>query len=340
MFEAKKRPKIIREKDYRGGSLNKPKVYVSRIIPETGMNILKENCEVTVNQKDEQLSKRELIENLKDKDGALVMLSDEIDRELIEVCPDLKAVSNLAVGYNNIDVEAAREAGIIATNVPEVLTEATAELTWALLMAVARRVVEADKFLRAGKFDGWGPQLLMGNDIYGKKLGIIGFGDIGQAVARKAAGFDMEIAYNKRTRLSMTTEKRLGVEYKNIPQLLAESDYITINAPLNSESYHLIGTEELQIMKETAYIINTGRGPIIDEKALVEALKEGVIAGAALDVFENEPDVEPGLLELDNVVLTPHIGSASKEARYELAEKAASDLVAALTGGEVKNPVT
>ncbi|MFW5993988.1 MAG: 2-hydroxyacid dehydrogenase [Halanaerobiaceae bacterium] len=320
--------------------MNKPKVYVSRIIPETGMNILKENCEVTVNQKDEQLSKRELIENLKDKDGALVMLSDEIDRELIEVCPDLKAVSNLAVGYNNIDVEAAREAGIIATNVPEVLTEATAELTWALLMAVARRVVEADKFLRAGKFDGWGPQLLMGNDIYGKKLGIIGFGDIGQAVARKAAGFDMEIAYNKRTRLSMTTEKRLGVEYKNIPQLLAESDYITINAPLNSESYHLIGTEELQIMKETAYIINTGRGPIIDEKALVEALKEGVIAGAALDVFENEPDVEPGLLELDNVVLTPHIGSASKEARYELAEKAASDLVAALTGGEVKNPVT
>ena len=304
------------------------------------MNILKENCEVTVNEEDEQLSKRELIEKLKDKDGALVMLSDKIDRELIEACPSLKAVSNLAVGYNNIDVEAAREAGIVATNVPEVLTEATAELTWTLLMAVARRVVEADKYLRAGKFKGWGPKLLMGNDIYGKKLGIIGFGDIGQAVARKAAGFDMEIAYNKRTRLSMTTEKRLGVEYKNIPQLLAESDYITINAPLNPESYHLIGTEELQIMKETAYIINTGRGPIIDEEALVEALEEGVIAGAALDVFENEPEIEPGLLELDNVVLTPHIGSASKEARFELAEKAASDLVAALTGGEVENPVT
>lgn len=337
---AKKRLKIISKKDYRGGSLNKPKVYVSRIIPETGMNILKENCAVTVNEKDQQLSKRELIKNLKDKDGALVMLSDEIDRELIKACPDLKAVSNLAVGYNNIDVEAAKEAGIIATNVPEVLTEATAELTWTLLMAVARRVVEADKYLRAGKFNGWGPKLLMGNDIYGKKLGIIGFGDIGQAVARKAAGFEMEIAYNKRTRLSFATEKSLGVEYKSIPKLLAESDYITINAPLNSESYHLISTEELQIMKETAYIINTGRGPIIDEKALVEALKEGVIAGAALDVFENEPEVEPGLLELDNVVLTPHIGSASKEARYELAEKAASDLVAALTGGEVENPVT
>lgn len=320
--------------------MSKPKVYVSRVIPKTGMNILEDSCDVTVNEKDEQLSKDKLIENLKDKDGALVMLSDEIDRELIEVCPNLKAVSNLAVGYNNIDVEAAKEAGIIATNVPEVLTEATAELTWALLMAVARRVVEADKFLRAGKFDDWGPMLLMGNDIYGKKLGIIGFGDIGQAVARKAAGFDMEIAYNKRNKLSIATEKRLGVEYKNIPQLLAESDYITINAPLNSETYHMIGTEELQIMKETAYIINTGRGPIIDEKALVEALKNGVIAGAALDVFENEPEVESGLLELDNVILTPHIGSASKEARYELAEKAASDLVAALTGGEVENPVT
>lgn len=304
------------------------------------MTILEESCDVTVNEKDEQLSKAELIKNLQDKDGALVMLSDKIDRELIEACPNLKAVSNLAVGYNNIDVEAAKEADIIATNVPEVLTEATAELTWALLMAIARRIVEADKFLRAGKFNSWGPKLLMGNDIYGKNLGIIGFGDIGQAVARKAAGFDMEIAYNKRNKLSIATEKRLGVKYKNLPQLLAESDYITINAPLNSETYHMIGTEELEIMKETAYIINTGRGPIIDEKALVEALKEGVIAGAALDVFENEPEVEPGLLELDNVVLTPHIGSASREARYELAEKAASDLVAALTGGEVENPVT
>ena len=304
------------------------------------MTILEESCDVTVNEKDEQLSKAELIKNLQDKDGALVMLSDKIDRELIEACPNLKAVSNLAVGYNNIDVEAAKEADIIATNVPEVLTEATAELTWALLMAIARRIVEADKFLRAGKFNSWGPKLLMGNDIYGKNLGIIGFGDIGQAVARKAAGFDMEIAYNKRNKLSIATEKRLGVKYKNLPQLLAESDFITINAPLNSETYHMIGTEELEIMKETAYIINTGRGPIIDEKALVEALKEGVIAGAALDVFENEPEVEPGLLELDNVVLTPHIGSASREARYELAEKAASDLVAALTGGEVENPVT
>jgi len=320
--------------------LSKPEIYVSRVIPETGLNILEEKCDVTVNEEDKQLSKSELIDNLKSKDGALVMLSDEIDRELIEACPDLKAVSNLAVGYNNIDVQAAKEAGIIATNVPGVLTEATAELTWALLMAVARRVVEADKFLRAGKFKSWGPKLLMGNDIYGKKLGIIGFGDIGQAVARKAAGFDMEISYNKRNRLSIPAEKRLGVEYKKIPQLLAESDYITINAPLNSDTYHLIGTEELQIMKETAYIINTGRGPIIDEKALVKALREGFIAGAGLDVFENEPDVEPGLLELDNVVLTPHIGSASKEARYELAEKAASDLVAALTGGEVENPVT
>ncbi|WP_270454159.1 2-hydroxyacid dehydrogenase [Halonatronomonas betaini] len=320
--------------------MSKPEVYVSRVIPETGLNILEEKCDVTVNEEDKQLSKSELIDNLKGKDGALVMLSDEIDRELIEACPDLKAVSNLAVGYNNIDVQAAKEAGIIATNVPGVLTEATAELTWALLMAVARRVVEADKFLRAGKFKSWGPKLLMGNDIYGKKLGIIGFGDIGQAVARKAAGFNMEIFYNKRNRLSIPAEKRLGVEYKKLPQLLAESDYITVNAPLNSDTYHLIGTEELQIMKETAYIINTGRGPIIDEKALVKALRENVIAGAGLDVFENEPDVEPGLLELDNVVLTPHIGSASKEARYELAEKAASDLVAALTGGEVENPVT
>ncbi|MBF8437197.1 D-glycerate dehydrogenase [Halanaerobiaceae bacterium Z-7014] len=332
--------RIISQKSYRRDSLSKPEVYVSRVIPETGLNILEEKCDVTVNEEDKQLSKSELIDNLKGKDGALVMLSDEIDRELIEACPDLKAVSNLAVGYNNIDVQAAKEAGIIATNVPGVLTEATAELTWALLMAVARRVVEADKFLRAGKFKSWGPKLLMGNDIYGKKLGIIGFGDIGQAVARKAAGFNMEIFYNKRNRLSIPAEKRLGVEYKKLPQLLAESDYITVNAPLNSDTYHLIGTEELQIMKETAYIINTGRGPIIDEKALVKALRENVIAGAGLDVFENEPDVEPGLLELDNVVLTPHIGSASKEARYELAEKAASDLVAALTGGEVENPVT
>lgn len=318
----------------------KPEVFVSRVIPETGMKILEKHCRVTVNEADEPLTKAELIQKLQGKDGALVMLSDQIDRELIEACPQLKAVSNLAVGYNNIDVEAARNAGIIATNVPEVLTEATADHTWALLLAVGRRIVEADEYLRAGKFSSWGPKLLLGRDIYGKTLGIIGFGDIGKAVGKRAKGFDMEVLYNKRQPLSLTKEQELGVSHRELEDLLTESDYISINAPLNEGTYHLIGIEELSLMKETAYLINTGRGPIIDEKALVEALKAGEIAGAGLDVFENEPEVEPALLEMDNVVLTPHIGSASREARYELAEIAASDLVAALTDGEVKNPVT
>ncbi|MGM0420354.1 MAG: 2-hydroxyacid dehydrogenase [Bacillota bacterium] len=320
--------------------MTKPEVFVSRVIPETGMKILEEHCRVTVNEADEPLTKAELIQKLQGKDGALVMLSDQIDRELIAACPQLKAVSNLAVGYNNIDVEAARKAGITATNVPEVLTEATADLTWALLMAVGRRIVEADEYLRAGKFSSWGPKLLLGRDIYGKTLGIIGFGDIGKAVGKRAKGFDMEVLYNKRQPLSLTKEQELGVSYRELEDLLIESDYISINAPLNEGTYHLIGTEELSLMKESAYLINTGRGPIIDEKALVEALKAGEIAGAGLDVFENEPDVEPGLLDMDNVVLTPHIGSASREARYELAEIAAADLIAALTDGEVKNPVT
>src|SRR5690606_4745829 len=258
-------------------------------------------------------TKEEVIEGVRGKDALLCLLTEEITAEVMDAAPNLKVISNYAVGYNNIDVEAATARGIVVTNTPGVLTETTADFAWALLMAVARRVVEADRFTRAGKFQGWGPLLLLGSDVYGKCLGVIGMGRIGQAIARRARGFDMRVLYYNRRRVDPAIENELQATYASLDELLQEADYVVLTVPLTPETHHLIGPRELAMMKPTAYLINPARGPVVDEKALVEALKSRTIAGAALDVFEEEPKLTPGLTELDNVVLAPHIASATTE---------------------------
>ncbi len=319
--------------------MSKPLVYVSSEIPENGINILKDECRVIVNTERRILNKEEFINRAKEAEGLLVLLSDKIDKEVMERCQNLKVVSNYAVGYNNIDIEEATERGIAVTNTPGVLTETTADQTFGLLIAAARRIVESDYFTRTGKFRGWFPKLLLGTDIHGKTLGIIGLGRIGKAVARRAQGFSMEVIYHNRSRIDRNEEEKLNVEYVDFNELLQISDFITINAPLNQSTYHLLGAKEFKKMKDSAIIVNTGRGPIIKEDDLVKALKNGEIAGAGLDVYEREPLVEPGLMELDNVVLTPHTGSATIEARRKMSEIAAQNAVAVLKGREIPHVV-
>ncbi|HIE09303.1 MAG TPA: D-glycerate dehydrogenase [Armatimonadetes bacterium] len=317
----------------------KPKVYVTRLLPGEALSRLEGECEVEVNPEERAPTKEEIIEHVRDKDGLLCLLTDKVDSEVMDSAPNLKVISNYAVGFDNIDVKAATERGIVVTNTPGVLTETTADLAWALLMAVARRIVEADKFTREGKFKGWSPTLLLGSDVYGKTLGIIGFGRIGRAVAKRAKGFEMRVLYYDIERAPEEVERELNAQYVDLEALLKEADYISIHAPLTPETHHMIGERELKMMKPTAYLINTARGPIVDERALVRALKEGWIAGAALDVYENEPELTPGLAELPNVVLAPHIGSASAETRTKMAEMAVSNLLSVLKGERPENIV-
>jgi glyoxylate reductase len=312
--------------------MRKTKVFLTREIPKKGLDILANECELIINTENRSLTEDEIIENMRGTQGLISLLSDSINSKVIESNPDLKIISNYAVGYNNIDVDTATRLGIKVTNTPEILTETTADLTWALLLSVARRIVYSDKFLRDGKFKGWAPKLLLGTDIYGKTLGIIGFGRIGQAVAKRARGFNMKVYYYKRNPISKDEEKELCVEYKNFSDLIKISDYITINAPLNDDNYHMFSTEEFLQMKNSAILINAGRGPIVDENALVKALKSKDIAGAGLDVYEEEPLVNPALLELDNVVLTPHTGSATVETRDKMAVMVANDMLLGLRG--------
>ncbi len=310
----------------------KPRVLVTRRIPQEGLNILEESCQVEVSDYDGVMPREILLQKVKGVDGILCLLNDDIDWEVMEAAgQNLRVISNYAVGYDNIDIEEATKRKIMVTNTPGVLTEATADLAWALLMAVARRVVEGDRFVREGKFRGWEPLLLLGDDVYGATLGIIGLGRIGQAMARRARGFDMRIIYFDYHQVK-DIEKELGVTYHPFPELLAQSDFVSLHVPLTRETYHLIGEKELKMMKKESYLINTSRGPVIDEKALVRALREGWIRGAALDVFEQEPQIEPELLELDEVVLTPHLGSASHATRTKMAVLAARNLVLALQG--------
>jgi len=311
----------------------KPQVFITRRIPEEGIKMIMEHCETEVSDFDGVLPREMLLEKVKNKDGILCLLTDTIDKEVIDAAgPKLKVISNYAVGFNNIDVEEATRRGIMVTNTPGVLTETTADLAWALMMSIARRIVEADKFVRAGKFRGWEPLLLLGTDVYGATLGIIGFGRIGQAMARRALGFNMKVIYYDLQRAPSQVEKELGASYRTLPELLSEADFVTIHVPLTPQTHHLIGEKELKMMKKEAYLINTARGPIVDEKALVRALQEKWIRGAALDVFENEPEVEPELLKLDNVVLAPHIGSATYATRTKMATMAAENLIKALQG--------
>jgi len=310
----------------------KPKVFVTRKIPKPGLDILEKECEVKVNPYDRALTKKELIENVKGMNGLLCLLTDTVDKEVIDANPNLRIISNYAVGYNNIDVKEATRRKIMVTNTPGVLTDTTADLTWALIMSIARKIVQADKFTREGKFKGWSPMLFLGSDVHHATLGIIGLGRIGKAVAKRASGFEMRILYTDVKRSPEEIESKLRAEFVSLEELLSTSNFVSIHTPLVPETYHLIGEKQLKMMKKTAYLINVARGPIVDEKALVLALQNKWIAGAALDVYENEPNLTPGLAELDNVIIVPHIGSASVATRIKMATMAATNLVAGLTG--------
>ena len=313
--------------------MTKPRIFVTRRIPQEGLEILKRCCQVEVSDYDGVIPRSLLLEKVKDTDGLLVLLTDMIDKEvMIAAGKKLRVISNYAVGYNNIDVVEATKRGIMVTNTPGVLTETTADLAWALLMCIGRRIVEGDKLVRAGKFRGWEPMLLLGTDIHESTLGLIGFGRIGQAMARRAKGFNLKVIYYDREPVPPIIEKELGASYVSFDELLRKSDFISVHVPLTEETFHLIGQEEFSMMKKESYLINTARGPIIDEKALVKALKGGVIRGAALDVFENEPAIEQELMNMDNVVIVPHIGSASYRTRTKMAIMAAKNLISALKG--------
>ncbi len=312
----------------------KMKVVIPRRIPDVGPDLLRsEGFEVVIGPEDAHYTRENLIEMIQDADAVIPLLSMKFDREVVEAAKQLKIIANYAVGYDNIDLEAAREKGIVVTNTPEVLTDATADLTWALLLSVARHVVEADKFVRDGKFRGWSPFLFLGQDFVHRTLGVIGFGRIGQAVARRALGFNMNILYYSRSR-KIDAEEKLGAKYVELRELLRESDFVTLHTPLTEETYHLIGEEELKMMKSNAIIVNMARGPVIDEKALIKALQEKWIYGAGLDVYENEPNVPKELIKLDNVILLPHLGSATYWTRNTMSRIAAEAIIKYLKYGE------
>lgn len=313
-------------------------VYITGEIPEEAAKLLSKDCSVEINRAGCTLAKEELIEIIKDKDAVLCLLSDQIDAEVIEKAKNVKVFANYAVGFDNIDLEAARKKGIIVTNTPGVLTDATADLAWALLFAASRRLVPADHYTRAGKFKGWGPLLFLGQEITGKTLGIIGCGRIGQAFGRKSRGFAMKILYYSRNRQE-SFEKETGARLVDKETLLKEADFVSLHVPLLPETRHMLGEKEFKIMKKSAVLINTARGPVVDEEALVKALQTSEIFAAGLDVYEHEPQVHPGLLELDNVVLLPHIGSAGYDTRARMAEMAAENILAVLKGETPPNRV-
>ncbi|WP_129729811.1 2-hydroxyacid dehydrogenase [Ectobacillus funiculus] len=318
----------------------KPKVYITRKIPNEIVSKIEAVCEVRMWQEEEKPVPREVLEKeIADVDGLFCLLTESIDQALLDRAHALKVISNMAVGYNNIDVEAAKKRGIRVTNTPGVLTETTADLTFALLMSTARRLVESTEYLRSGKWETWSPLQLAGQDIYGATLGIIGMGRIGEALARRAKGFNMNILYYNRSRKPVV-EKELGLQYTEMDELLQEADFVCIMTPYTPETNNLIGERELSLMKNTSILINTARGGIVNEDALYHALKNGVIWAAGLDVFEKEPvPLDHPLLTLPNVVTLPHIGSASIKTRMKMAELAAENLLAAIRNETPKHLV-
>ena len=313
------------------------KVLVTREIPEAGLRLL-ETFDVTVLSEGPP-ERGELLEAVRGAAGILPTVTEKIDAEVMDAAGEgLRIIANMAVGYDNVDVEAATERGVVVTNTPEVLNETTADTAFMLLLAAARRLGEAERLLRSGGWDAWGPKQLTGPDVWGKTLGVVGFGRIGQALARRAKGFDMDLAYHDQYR-DEDAEGELGARFLEFEELLRTSDFVSIHTPLTPETTHLIGAEELDNMKPEAVLVNTSRGPVVDEAALADALAEGRIFAAGLDVYENEPEVNPKLLELENVVLAPHIGSASIETRDKMAALAAENLAAVLRGEQPKTPV-
>jgi glyoxylate reductase len=308
----------------------KPKILVTRAIPEEAMSLLTAHFEIEHYDKHTAIPRPTLLSKVKDKDGLLCILTDKVNPELLTAAPKLKAVATYSVGFDHIDVKACSDRKVVVTNTPGVLTESTADFTWALLMSIARRVVEGDRMMRAGKYLGWDPMMLLGTDVFGKTLGIVGFGRIGQAVARRAAGFGMRVLYYDRQRLFPEVEKDFGVAYCEFDDLLRQSDFVSLHTVLDASTHHLIDEKAFALMKRSAYLINAARGPIVDEKALVVALKTNRIRGAALDVYELEPKMAAGLNKLPNVVLAPHLASASLETRTKMGVMAAQGLVDAL----------
>ena len=306
-------------------------VYVTRLIPRPAIELLEKSCNVEVNAEDRVLAKPELVRKVKGKEGVLCLLTDTIDEEVVQAADKARVFANFAVGCDNIDVRAATRRGILVTNTPGVLTDTTADLAWALVFAAARRIPEADRFTREGKFSGWSPTLFLGQDITGKTLGVVGAGRIGTAFAEKSRGFRMKVLYHDIER-NTDFEKRTGGAYVSLETLLKQADIISIHVPLTESTEHLIGKDELKKMKKTAILVNTSRGPVVNEKELAEALANNEITGAGLDVYEEEPGIDPALLTLDNVVLAPHIGSASVETRTKMGVMAAENLLAALRG--------
>ncbi len=317
----------------------KPKVYVTRLLPDEAMERIRSFCDTKVWEGEVPPGRQVLLEHVRDVEGLLCLLTDKVDAELMNKAPKLRVVSNYAVGYDNVDVVEATRRGIIVTNTPEVLTETAADLAFALMMAAARRIVEGDKLVRAGNWKTWGPLILLGQDIHGATLGIIGFGRIGRAVARRAQGFGMKSLYYDLRRAD-EVEKELGVEYAEFERLLTESDFVTVHTNLTTETHNLIGAKELARMKKTAVLVNTARGPIVDNIALFEALRDRKIAFAALDVTDPEPiPSNHPLLSLSNVIITPHIASATVATRTKMGLMAADNLISGLKGQIPPNPV-
>lgn len=310
----------------------KPKVLVTRRIYARPLQILQEQAEVVMNPHDRALTPQEIIEALPETKAILAMGGDAMTSEIFAAGKELKIVANNAVGFNNIDLNAATRFKIAATNTPDVLTDTTADLTFALMLGVARRIAEADRFVRGGLWKGWTPNLMLGNDVHGKNLGIVGLGRIGSAVARRGQGFNMKILYNDIRRLDPTIEQQHQLQFMPLRELLQAADFVTLHVPLTPETRHLIGKEQFAVMKKSAFLINASRGPVVDEKALVEALQAKTIAGAGLDVFEAEPKVSAELLSMDQVLLAPHIGSATDETREAMALRAVNNILAALRG--------
>jgi len=310
----------------------KTRILITGNLPENVILPLKEKYEMEMNQEDRPMDRQELLLRVKDKQGLLPMLSDSINEEVLNCAPHLKMIANFGVGYNNIDVRLATARGIMVSNTPGVLTDATAELAFTLMLSVSRRLVEGDRMVREGRFKFWAPMLFLGREVTGKTLGIIGMGKIGKAIAVRARAFDMRILYHNRKRINSKEEENMRVEYVDLKTLLKESDFVSLNVPLTEETKHLIGKNELSLMKSTAFLINTSRGQVIDEKALVEVLRARKIGGAGLDVYENEPSLTPGLTELDNVILLPHVGSGTLETRIKIGTLAVKNLIAGLEG--------
>ncbi len=313
------------------------KVLVTREIPSAGLRVL-EGFDVAVLSEGPP-ERGELLEAVRGVAGILSTVTETVDAELMDAAGgDLRVIANMAVGYDNVDLDAAGERGVVVTNTPEVLNETTADTAFMLLLAAARRLGEAERLLRSGGWDAWGPMQLTGPDVWGKKLGVVGFGRIGQALAHRARGFDMEVLYHDQYR-NESAEQETGAQYLELEELLETADFISVHTPLTPETRHLIGPGELDLMKPTAILVNSSRGPVVDEAALADALEQGSIFAAGLDVYEEEPEVHPKLLELENVVLAPHIGSASIETRDKMAVLAAENLVAVLRGEDPTTPV-